>query len=199
VHEPEVEEPAARAGCPAAEPAVDGCGRHLDEDVCPHERLEKHRSFLHVEVPLGMREDRLEALDPQPEESIGQIERPADVGGFHEERSSTAEAEAHELIDRAIELSHVELSARDHRDRRAGSQELGERGLHLFGCSRVVDGADVRCRRQNLDAVGGNGRTQLERLLERCRAVVEPREHMAVEIDQRGNRRSGTAWVIARV
>ncbi len=172
----------ARLGA-QADPSVDRRRRKLDERSCGDDRIEKLGSFLDVRVSLRMRKHDPEALHPETEEPVGEIERPPDVRHLDEQVARTAERVAVQLLLRPIELGQVELRPADELDGRARRLERLERRIDRIRRRRVVV-THMRRRRQHFDAVGRGRGADRQRLVQVGRAVVEARQDVRMEVDQ---------------
>jgi hypothetical protein len=178
-----IEQRARRRARLPAEASIDRSSRQLHENAAGNDWLEQLRPLLHVDVPLGVSEHRVEPLYVQPEEPIRQIEWPADVGRLDEQVARPAKREPLKLLLRPVELVDVELATANELNRRAGGTERLERALHRLRSRRVVV-THVRCRGEHLDAVGRRCSADREGLLQVRGAVVEPGQDVTVEVDQ---------------
>ncbi len=93
VSDPTPDQPMAALGGPSADPSVDRRGGDLDEDACLDQRHEPLGPGLHLDVPLGVGENRREALVAQREQHVGKLEGPAVVGRLDEQVPAAAEPE----------------------------------------------------------------------------------------------------------
>jgi hypothetical protein len=93
------------------------------------------------------------------------------------------EAEPGQLLGRTLELVEVELPAREQLHDVTGSRlQLAQRSLHRIGGCRIV-GTDVWRRCEDKGPAGGGGLADRDRFVHVFGPVVEPRQHMRVEID----------------
>ena len=143
--------------------------------------------MLHLAVSLRMREHRSDPRGPEPEETVADVEWPAEVRRLDQQvRGIAREREAEQLIVRPVELRQIELAARDEPERVTHRRlHFGERRFHLLGGRRIVV-AHMGRRREHGDAVGKRIPADRERLAEVFSAVVETRENVAMQIDHPG-------------
>ena len=129
-----------------------------------------------------------DAEPDQPLHGGPERERPAPVRKLQQEIApGLCDRQPPELHRRnRPEEAEVDLGAVDDLD---GDALLGEVGpdlgdgfLHHLGRRRVVV-PHVRCGGEHRDPLCGRIQRQLPRLVQRARSVVDPREHVRVEID----------------
>ena len=155
------------------------------------ERREAVRRSLDVRVSLGVCEHRCDAGFEQPDEALGERQRPADVRELDEEEARIAgerEPSDRRLVHR-FERIEVYLAARQDLDRdvlvgNCLPDDL-EGVLHPGWRDWVVR-ANVRRRCDDRHPLRDEDPGDRERVGERRCPVVEPGEHVAMEIDHCG-------------
>ena len=136
-----------------------------------------------------MGEQDTKAAGAEREQLLVQPDRPTLVGELDEQRARPAERQSLKLRrGKPSRLLQRELAACDEPD--CETRGLGRGGhlpeplLHLFGRGRIVR-ADVRRGREHRDALGLGLANHGDALLDGAGTVVEPEEHVAVEVYHR--------------
>jgi hypothetical protein len=85
VRQPPVDQGPGAACGPLPEAPVDRRSRQLHQRPTRDQRIQQPRPLLNVGIPFRVGEDDAEALQPQLEEPLGDVERPAPVRRLDEQ------------------------------------------------------------------------------------------------------------------